>query len=310
MKLWRLVTLCALLCIPGTLAYGQAVQTSAADSPITSTSESDACQKEKVAAAARGHSDVGSIINDPSDLNFEDYCVAALLNPGTGVNPANPANYHCVGKSATVTESALSDVVDTAYPDPSMPAGKCRVTACSIPSIEAGACIAATNPVSIPQNPVGELPPSGDSLLSPDTETNLPSLSQPAPVSENTFPSSIPEPASTPEPLSETQPETQIVQPENPTPAPTEPVSETPSAPAPQEPTPLPDSASAETPAPPQQNLQLPNNIQQPSTFEKVADSLNQDLTTAIDDVRGWFGLGPINAPEPSSVPYNIGIRG
>ena len=97
-------------------AQAGAIELSAQQAPVGSGSESSACQQAKAAAAARGHGDgESSIINDQSDANFQDQCVAAVLNPaGVDLNPADPNSYVCVGKSAKVNVNAAGLISDTA----------------------------------------------------------------------------------------------------------------------------------------------------------------------------------------------------
>jgi hypothetical protein len=150
----------------------QAQAVSAVDAPVTTGTASAACQKEIATAAARGTPDVQSTITDQSSLQFEDQCVAAVLNPAvTGLGPNNPGSYMCVGKSAKVTVVGVGVVTETAVPDPAVPAGTCATVACSALSPDGTSnCFAASNVTNLNGNTVeSDLAEVQSSAVSPDS---------------------------------------------------------------------------------------------------------------------------------------------
>ena len=150
----------------------QAINISAQDAPVTSTTESVACQQEIAAAATRGTPDVESVITDQSSLQFEDQCVAAVLNPAvTTLGPTNPGSYMCVGKSAKLNVSVGGLITETATPDAAVPAGTCTAVACSSASASGQSnCFAADNLTSLTGSSVQQdLTAAQTAELSPDS---------------------------------------------------------------------------------------------------------------------------------------------
>ena|GEM_PF-3023231 len=145
---------------------------SAVDAPVTPATASAACQKQIAEAAARGTPDVQSTITDQSTLQFEDQCVAAVLNPAvTGLGPNNPGSYMCVGKSAKVTVAGVGTVTETSVPDPAVPAGTCATVACSAPAADGTSnCFAANNVTTLNGSTIeNDLAQVQSSAVTPDS---------------------------------------------------------------------------------------------------------------------------------------------
>ncbi|HTR19046.1 MAG TPA: hypothetical protein VMH91_03670 [Candidatus Paceibacterota bacterium] len=309
-----------------TALEAQAVQVNASDAPVTSTSETTACDQAKKKAAARGRGDTETVITDSNNLNFQDQCVAAILNPNAaGLSPTNPASYVCVGKKATTNESAAGVITETAYPDASVPAGTCAVTAC-----EGSVCAAAKSitPLSDSISTGGTPTPT----VSADKPISLPTVEQtgavnPPPTTGPTATNLSPEGTVQPEATAQSSiftmqaPETANLNPE---------LSQTSSmqlAGAPQTDTggATPTSGAFDGPSQPT-FVNASGNTLSPQTFgnsdtiansappqnffQRVGSTIVTDSIKAIDGIRSFFGFSSPDTAPPSAVPVNLGIRG
>ncbi len=210
----------------------------AASAAVNSTTAPAACQQEIATAAARGFPDTQSVITS-TGINFEDHCVAAVLNPAvTGLGPNNPGSYMCVGKTSKVTVTGVGLITETSVPNASIPAGTCIAVACG-PADAGGlsGCIAANNLTSISGSNItadlnasqAALAPdqgitsftmdsqgsivseSGNTAQVLDSSANVQDLSGNAASLENTAPTEVPAAGSAP--TSVTEPGTAVTQP-------------------------------------------------------------------------------------------------